>query len=158
MNIPSRTLKTIGGGIAVAIAATVISLQAVTLNVAVGAADRARTTAQDAAGAAFILRSGNEAISDRFQTRDAGSAFFAVVAVEHPHAYSTLSMTYSAADGTPVTEGGFELAQADGGLEVVIHDDTPPGDYRVVIGTLTPSEIDHDLIFYVTVTPAEGGN
>lgn len=158
MSISSRTLKIIGAGIAVAVAATLISLQVTTLQVANNAADRARTTAQDAAGAAFILRSGNEAISDRFQTRDAGSAFFAVVAVEHPHAYSTLSMTYSAADGTHVIEGGFELAQADGGLEIVIDAATPPGEYRVVIDTLAPSEITHDLVFYVTVTPAEGGN
>lgn len=154
----TRTLKMIGGGAAVAVAATVISLQAVTLSVAASAAADAQSAARDATAAVSLLHTGNEAVSDRFQTRSAGLAFFAVVAVEHPHAYDTLSMTYSAVDGTPLTEGGFELIQADGGLEIAIDSDTPEGEYKVVIDLLAPSEITHPIIFYVTVTAAEGGN
>lgn len=153
----TRTLKLIGGGAAVAVAAAAISLQAVTLSVAASAASDAQSAARDAAAAVSMLHTGNEAVADRFQTRSAGDSFFAVVAVEHPHAYDTLSMTYSAVDGSPVVEGGFTLAQADGGLEIAIDSDTPPGEYKVVIDTLAPSEITTPIIFYVTVT-AEGGN
>lgn len=158
MTTTPRTLKLIGGGLAVAVAATLISLQVATFQVANNTADLAQSTAWDAAGAAFILRSGNESVSDRFQTRAVGDSFIAVIAVNHPHGYDTLSMTYENVDGSPVIEGGFSLLQTENGLRVVIRENTPPGEYRVVIDQLTPSEIDHDLIFYVTVTDAEGKN
>lgn len=155
MNRRSASAILAGGLLA---AASLTGLQIAALNVATSAAHSAKSAAFDAARASFILSSSNEAVSDRFQTRAAGDRFFAVVSVRHPHTYQTLSMTYQHLDGSPVLDGGFTLSQADGGLEVVILATTPPGEYKVVIDQLAPSEINHPIIFYVTVTDGEGNH
>lgn len=136
--------------ITTAIAATVICLPIALLSVA-------QSPATDAAHATATTQNRtNEAVSNRFQERAAGEGFFAVVAVQPPLRYETVSMTYTTVDGSPVTAGGFSFEQTGNGLRVAIDEATPAGEYKVVIDTLAPSEIDHDLAFYVTVT--EGMN
>lgn len=148
-----RSTAILAGGLLVA--ASLGGLQIATLNVATSAAHSAKSAALYAA---LASPSTNEGISDRFQTRAAGDSFIAVVAVMHPHGYDTLSMTYENLDGSPVLEGGFVLLQTENGLRVVIRDNTLPGEYRVVVDQLAPSEINHPIIFYVTVTDGEGNH
>lgn len=147
MTIPSKAIALgVGSALALGISATLISLQVATFNVATNAAERAVTESYQSEPER------NERVADRVQALSVGGSFFAVSANQHDLAYDTVSMTYRAADGSPVTEGGFDLIQDPTGLLVEVREGTPEGDYRVVISDLAPSEIDHDLVFFITVT------
>lgn len=145
MNI-NPIIKLALAGVGVAALATTIGLQVVTLNVATNAAAQADR-------AIMVAESANEAPAGREQVvTDEHPAFFAIYTLHHALApYKTVSITYERADGEPLTAGGFEAVQSNNGLVIEKLEGTPAGDYRVVVNQLTPSEIDHDLIFLVTV-------
>ena len=146
IQINPRILKPILAGVGVTALATTLALQVATLNVATSAA-------QIAESATTIAQFANEVPAARKQTiTDELPGFYAVYTRHHAVRWDTISITYETADGAPLTSGGFEASQGNGnGLFISPLDGTPAGDYRVVVNQLTPSEIDHDLIFLVTV-------
>lgn len=146
VNLNPRILKLALAGVGVAALTTTLVLQVATLNVATSAA-------QSAESAITIAQFANEAPAARKQTiTDELPGFYAVYTRHHSVRWDTISITYEKADGAPLMSGGFEASQENGsGLFISPLAGTPAGDYRVVVNQLTPSEIDHDLVFLVTV-------
>ena len=146
IQINPRILKIAAAGVGGAVLATTLALQIATLNVATNAAESAES-------AITVAQFANEVPAARKQTiTDELPGFYAVYTRHHSVRWDTISITYETADGAPLTSGGFEASQGNGnGLFISPLDGTPAGDYRVVVNQLTPSEIDHDLVFLVTV-------
>lgn len=138
-----------------------------TLGVGIASLAVANAAASDAGAAARSISAqvsresdtfGNEVVRSRaltiIESDDSGSALL----VEPRYAfaplhYSTVSITFERADGSPV-EGKFEAKGQDGGL-ALIATGVSPGTYRVVVEQLRPSEIDHPLVFAVEVHHAD---
>ena len=97
---------------------------------------------------------GNEVVRSRavtiFEDGGTGSALLIEPAYSFaPLHYDTVSITFERADGSPV-EGKFETSQTDAGL-ALIATGVSPGDYRVVVEQLRPSEIPTPLVFFVEI-------
>lgn len=152
MSISSRTLKIIDAGIAVAVAATVISLQVTTLQVASNAVYAAESAKRE-------ITYGDGSIEDVTARSREVSIGETETLVDSPLIYTSWSMSYTHRDGSLVTSGGFDLGTDEYGAGITItpRASTLPGTYTIVVDQLAPSEIDR-IVFLITVPDSEGGN
>lgn len=152
MSISPRTFKIVGAGIAVAVAAIVISLQVTTLQVAGNAVYAAESAKRE-----ITYGDGSiEDVTSRWREVSIGETG---TLVNSPLSYTSWSMSYTHRDGSVVTSGGFDLGTDENGagLTITPRAGTSPDTYVISVDQITPSEIDH-LVFLITVPDSEGGN